>query len=170
LANSNLPFILFSCIQSQSGDATYKNIDIDTKQGARRSRSPNFSFDWLVPWPLRRQAMADVTLSLLNGKQCVAEEVFGWGQFVIELCIHEFRIGFICLNDLSTRHKPKAEEKEPRLLADIHEIREPLCHSESHLRTTLLYANMSAKAVYSALLKKGWSKETCRPRGRFRTF
>jgi hypothetical protein len=114
----------------------------------------------LVPWPLRRQAMADVTLSLLNGKQRVAEEVFGWGRFVVELGMHEFRTGFICLNDLSTRHKPKAEEKEPILLADIREIMEPHCQSESHLRTTLLYTNMTAKAVYSALLEKGWSKET----------
>jgi len=28
------------------------------------------------------------------------------------------------------------------------------------LRTTLLYANMTAKAVYDALLAKGWTKES----------
>ena len=114
----------------------------------------------LIPWPLRRQAMADVTLSLLKGKHRVAEDVFGWGRSVVELGMHELRTGFICLHDLSARQKPRTEEKEPRLLADIREIMEPHCQSESHLRTTLLYTNMTAKAVYNALLEKGWSEET----------
>jgi len=56
--------------------------------------------------------------------------------------------------------KPKAEDKEPKLLADIVEIMEPNSQSESRLRTTLLYKNMTAKAVYKALLLKGWSEET----------
>jgi hypothetical protein len=114
----------------------------------------------LIPWPLRRQAMADVTLSLLKGKYRVAEDVFGWGRSVVELGMHELRTGIVCLHDLSTRHKPRAEEKEPKLLADIREIMEPHCQSESHLRTTLLYTNMTAKTVYNALLEKGWSEET----------
>lgn len=114
----------------------------------------------LIPWPSRRQAMADVTQSLLNGKHRVAEDVFGWGRSVVELGMNELRTGIVCLHDTSTRHRPKAEEKEPELLADIREIMEPHCQSESHLRTTLLYTNMTAKAVYSALLEKGWSKET----------
>jgi hypothetical protein len=64
----------------------------------------------LIPWPLRRQAMADVTLSLIKGKHRVAEDVFGWGRSVVELGKHELRTGILCLHDLSTRRKPKAEE------------------------------------------------------------
>jgi hypothetical protein len=71
-----------------------------------------------------------------------------------------FERGLSCLSDLSTRQKPKAEKKEPGLLADIREIMEPHCQSESHLRTTLLYTNMTAQAVYNTLLQKGWSEET----------
>ena len=112
-----------------------------------------------IPWPHRRQAMADVTLTILNGKYRVAEDVFGWGRSVVELGMNELRTGLLCLHDLSTRQKPKTEEKEPRLLTDIREIMEPLCQSESHLRTTLLYTNMTAKEVYNALLEKGWSEE-----------
>jgi len=114
----------------------------------------------LIPWPLRRQAMADVTLSILNGKHRVAEDVFGWGRSSVELGMHELRTGISCLHDLSTRQKPKTEERDPGLLGDIREIMEPCCKSESHLRTTLLYTNMTAKAVYAALLEKGWSEET----------
>lgn len=113
----------------------------------------------LIPWPQRRQAMADVTLSLLKGKHRAAEEAFGWGRAVVELGMNELRTGLLCLNDISARKRPKAEEKEPELLADIREIMEPHCQSESHLRTTLLYTNMTAKSVYDALLEKGWSEE-----------
>jgi hypothetical protein len=114
----------------------------------------------LIPWPVRRCAMGDVTLTLLDGKHRVAEDVFGWGRTVVEVGIKEFQTGLLCLNDLSTRQKPKAEAKNPALLTEIRAIMEPQSESESHLRTTLLYTNMTAQAVYNALLEKGWSAES----------
>ena len=99
-------------------------------------------------------------ISLLDGKSRVAEDVFGWSRSTAELGMNEFRTKILCVNDLSNRRKPKAENKEPKLLADIVEIMEPHSQSESRLRTTLLYTNMTAKAVYKALLLKGWSEET----------
>ncbi len=114
----------------------------------------------LIPWPIRRTAMGDVTTSLLDGKPRVAEDVFGWNRATVELGMNEFRTKVLCINNISTRRKPKAEEKEPRLLADIIEIMNPYSQAESHLRTTLLYANMTAKAVYDALLAKGWPPES----------
>jgi len=65
----------------------------------------------------------------------------------------------LCVNDTSARQKPKTEEKNPALLADIMGIMEPHSESESHLRTTLLYTNMTAQTVYDALVEKGWSAE-----------
>lgn len=114
----------------------------------------------LIPWPIRRTAMGDVTTSLLDGKPRVAEDVFGWNRATVELGMNEFRTKVFCINNISTRRKPKAEEKEPRLLADIIEIMNPQSQAESHLRTTLLYSNMTAKAVYNALLAKGWPQES----------
>ena len=114
----------------------------------------------LIPWPIRRSAMGDVTTSLLDGKPRVAEDVFGWNRATVELGMNEFRTKVLCVNDISTRRKPKVEEKEPRLLADIIEIMNPHSQAESHLRTTLLYTNMTAKAVYDALLAKGWTNES----------
>jgi len=113
----------------------------------------------LIPWPIRRSAMGDVTASLLDGKPRVAEDVFGWNRATVVLGMNEFRTKILCINDISTRHKPKVEEKEPRLLADVIEIMNPHSQAESRLRTTLLYTNMTAKAVYDALLEKGWLKE-----------
>lgn len=113
----------------------------------------------LIPWPVRRLAMGDVTMTLLDGKPRVAEDVFGWGRATVELGMNEFRTKILCANDISTRHKPKAEDKDPRLLADIIEIMDPHSQAEPRLRTTLLYTNMTAKAVYDALVQKGWPEE-----------
>ena len=114
----------------------------------------------LIPWPERRRAMGDVTLSLLDGKHRVAEDVFGWSRSAVKVGINEFQSGISCVNDLSTRIKPKTEEKNPELLAEIHAIMEPYSENESGLRTTLLYTNMTAQAVYDALVEKGWSEES----------
>lgn len=114
----------------------------------------------LIPWPARRCAMGDVTLSLLDGKHRVAEDVFGWGRSVVEVGIKEFQTGISCVNDISQRLKPKTEVKNPELLVEIRNIMEPHSESESHLRTTLLYTNMTAEAVYDALVEKGWSAES----------
>ena len=39
----------------------------------------------MISWPARRQAMADVTNTLLDGKPRVAEDVFGWGRTAVVL-------------------------------------------------------------------------------------
>ena len=114
----------------------------------------------LIPWPERRRAMGDATLVLLDGKYRVAEDVFGWGRSVVQVGINEFKTGISCVNDLSTRIKPKTEEKNPKLLVEIHNIMEPHSEADSHLRTTLLHTDMTAKAVYDALVEKGWSVES----------
>ena len=113
----------------------------------------------LIPWPVRRSEMGDVTISVLDGNPRVAEDVFGWGRSTVELGISEFRTKILCINDLSTRHKPKAEDKDPRLLADIIEIMDPHSQAESRLRNTMIYTNMTATAVYDALVQKGWPEE-----------
>jgi len=113
----------------------------------------------LIPWPQRRSAMGDAALSLLDGKARVAEEFFGWNRGAVELGMNELRTGILCVNDISNRRRLKAEEKTPQLLADILEIMAPHSQAESHLRTTLLYTNLTPKAVYGALLEKGWKGE-----------
>lgn len=113
----------------------------------------------LIPWPQRRSAMGDAALSLLDGKARVAEDVFGWNRGTVELGMNELRTGILCVNDISNRRRLKAEEKTPQLLADILEIMAPHSQAESHLRTTLLYTNLTPKAVYGALLEKGWKGE-----------
>lgn len=113
-----------------------------------------------IPWPARRCAIGDVTLSLLEGKQRVAESVFGWQRTAVAVGMNECRTGIMCVNDISARRNPKIEEKNPKLLAEIQAIMEPHSASESSLRTTLLYTHMTAKAVHAALVAKGWTAES----------
>lgn len=101
-----------------------------------------------------------VTQSLLDGKHRVAESVFGWSRSAVQVGIKEFQTGISCVNDISTRIKPMTEDKNPNLLAEIRALMEPHSESESSLRTTLLYTNMTAKAVYDALVEKGWTVES----------
>ena len=110
-----------------------------------------------IPWPDRRRAMGDVTASLLEGKPRVAESVFGWSRYAVEVGIHEARSGMSCINDLSARRKPRTQDRHPDLLADIQSIMEPHSQNEARLRTTLLYTDMTARAVHEALVQKGWS-------------
>ena len=41
----------------------------------------------LIPWPVRRQAMGDVALTILDGKPRVAENEFGWSRSAVALGI-----------------------------------------------------------------------------------
>ncbi len=114
----------------------------------------------LIPWPVRRQAMGDVVLTILDGKPRVAEDVFGWNRSAVALGIKEFESGIACINDISERHKPKSEEKNPKLLESIRKIMEPCSQAEPRLRTTMLYTKMTARAVYNALVAEGWPEES----------
>lgn len=114
----------------------------------------------LIPWPVRRCAMGDVTVVLLDGKQRVAENVFGWNRRAVEVGIHEYQTGIACVNDISNRVEPRTEDKYPELLAEIQAIMESHSESESSLRTTLMYTNMTAKTVHEALVQKGWATQS----------
>lgn len=113
----------------------------------------------MVPWPLRRQAMATATNMLIDGKPRVSEDVFGWNRNAIELGQNELSTGISCINDLSNRKKPKTEEKYPEMIDDIHSIMEPECQADPQLRTTLKYTNMTGSAVLKALSEKGWAEK-----------
>ena len=113
----------------------------------------------LIPWPTRRLAMGDVTITVLDGKPRVAEDEFGWSRTAVTTGINECHSGIVCVNDLSERRKPKLEQKNPKLLEDIRRIMEPFSHADPQLRTTLLYSNITAQSVYDALVEAGWKPE-----------
>lgn len=113
----------------------------------------------LIPWPLRRKAMGDITLTLLEGNARTSETIFGWSRSGVTIGINECRSSIVCVNDISSRRKPRTEETQAGLLSDIKSIMEPESQAEPRLRTTIGYTNMTAQAVRDALLEKGWSED-----------
>ncbi|MBH2019732.1 hypothetical protein [Polaromonas sp.] len=67
---------------------------------------------------LERNGVSMEMVALLDGKQRVAEGVFGWNRSSVELGIHEHQTGIACVNDISARGKPKTEDKHPKLLTE----------------------------------------------------
>lgn len=113
----------------------------------------------MIPYPERRRAMGDITVSLLEDKARVAENVFGWNRNSVKVGVSEFRSGILCVNNISLRSKPKAEEKQPQLKDDMLAIITPCSQADPQLRTTLLYTNLTAQSVYDTLITRGWRKE-----------
>ena len=112
-----------------------------------------------IPYEDRRKAMGDVVNTLLGGRARQAEDVLGWNRHTVELGLNECRTGIRCISDITTRGKSKVEVQNPKLLKDIRELMEPHSESDSHLRTTLLHTNLTAKAVCGALLELGYTKD-----------
>jgi len=112
-----------------------------------------------IPYEERRKAMGDVVQTLLEGKSRKAEDVLGWSRATVELGLNEFRTNICCVSDVSARGKRRLEESNPQLLKDIEQIMAPHSESDSHLRTTLLHSNMTAKVVRNALIEKGYTND-----------
>ena len=113
----------------------------------------------MISWPIRRSAMGDVTLSLLDGKPRVAEDVFAGAGLRWNWAFTNS-----ALKSPASMMSRRAESqglriKIQKLLADIVEIMTPHCQAESRLKTTFSYTDLTAKAVYEFLLEKGWCEE-----------
>jgi transposase len=108
----------------------------------------------------RRLFMAEVTLKLCAGNARKAERRFGWGRETVTKGLHELRQGMRCLEDFSTRGRPRLEDKSPQLAQDIRAIVEPHTQADPEVKTARRYSNLSAADVLEALeIKKGYAKE-----------
>src|SRR5450755_3603197 len=108
----------------------------------------------------RRLFMAEVTLKLCAGNARQAERRFGWGRETVDKGLQELQHGMRCLEDFSTRGRPRLEDKSPQLAQDIRAIVEPHTQADPEVKTARRYSNLSAADVLEALqLKKGYAKE-----------
>jgi hypothetical protein len=62
-----------------------------------------------------------------------------------------------CLENSTARGRPRSEEKDPQLAADIRAIVEPHTHADPELKSARRYTNLSAAEVREALIAKGYS-------------
>ncbi len=57
------------------------------------------------------------------------------------------------------RGRPRCEQKDPQLAADIRAIVEPHTHADPELKSSRRYTNLSAAEVRDALIAKGYAAE-----------
>jgi hypothetical protein len=107
----------------------------------------------------RRLFVAEVATELCGGSARQAERRFGWGRATVEKGLHESCSGVRCLENFAARGRPRSEEKNPQLAADIRAIVEPHTQADPELKSSRRYTNLSAAEVREALIAKGYSKE-----------
>jgi Rhodopirellula transposase DDE domain len=107
----------------------------------------------------RRLFLAEVATELCDGSARKAERRFGWGRQTVEKGLHEAQQGIRCLEDFAARGRPRSEDKDPQLAADIRAIVEPHSHADPELKSPRRYTNLSAAEVRDALIAKGYSLE-----------
>jgi hypothetical protein len=108
----------------------------------------------------RRLFMAEVTTQLCGGSARVAERRFGWGRQTVQTGLHEARTGIRCLENFVARARPRSEDLNPQLAADIRAIVEPHTQTDPELKSSRRYTNLSAAEVRQTLLAKGYADNT----------
>jgi Rhodopirellula transposase DDE domain len=69
--------------------------------------------------------------------------------------LHEASQGILCVENFSGRGRPRSEQADPRLAADIRAFVEPFTQADPELKSSRLYTNVSAAEVRRALVEKG---------------
>jgi Rhodopirellula transposase DDE domain len=129
--------------------------------------APNPSFDALIRSAARRLKghqrrlfLAEVASHLCEGSARQAERRFGWGRQTVQLGLHESRGHIRCLENFAAKGQKRSEDKDPQLARDIRAIVEPHTQTDPELKSSRLYANLSAAEVLQALIDKGHAAES----------
>ena len=102
----------------------------------------------------RRQFQAEMAIKYCRSNPRCAERVFGWGRAAVNTGLNELRTGIRCLEDYSTRGRPRSEETRPELVQEIHALVEAEAQADPKFQTPLAYTRITAKAVREQLLAK----------------
>lgn len=109
----------------------------------------------------KRAFMAQVAADYFDSSARKTETYLGWGRATVQLGLHERRVGVECLGNYRARGDKTTEEKQPQLEADIRQLVDGQSQADPQLRTTFLYARVSAQAVRDALIEgKGYTDES----------
>ena len=100
----------------------------------------------------RRQFQAEMAIKYCGSNPRCAERVFGWGRDAVNTGLNELRTGIRCVENYSTRGRPKSEEKSPQLVQEIHALVEPKTQADPKFQTPLAYTRITARAVRERLV------------------
>ncbi len=93
-----------------------------------------------------------MAIKYCHGNPRCAERIFGWGRDAVNTGLNERRTGIRCVENYSTRGRPKSEEKSPELVQEIHALVEPQTQADPKFQTPLAYTRITAKAVRERLV------------------
>lgn len=102
----------------------------------------------------RRQFQAEMAIKYCDSNPRRAEEKFGWGREAVNTGLNELRTGIRCLEDYSTRGRPKSEDCDEDLARDIHALVESESQADPKFQTALAFTRITAKAVHERLLEQ----------------
>jgi hypothetical protein len=107
----------------------------------------------------RRLFQAEVATGLCGGNARQAERRFGWGRDTVATGMNELRSGLRCREDFAARGRPRSEQRDPQLAADIRAIVEPHTYADPELKSARRYTNLSAAEVRTALIARGYAED-----------
>ncbi|MDF5726028.1 MAG: hypothetical protein PUP91_37400 [Rhizonema sp. PD37] len=102
----------------------------------------------------KRDFMAKVTEDYFDGSARQAETVLGWNRRTVQLGLDERRTGMMCVDNYQARGRHKTEEILPNIKADIQSLVDDQAQADPKLKSSFLYARISARAVREALVSQ----------------
>jgi hypothetical protein len=102
----------------------------------------------------KRMFMAETVNELGYGAQSACEKQLGWCRNTIRKGQKETKASVICIDNFQGRGRKKAEEINPRLLADIKSIVEPDAQADPAMNSDRLYIKFTANEVRKQLKKR----------------
>ena len=100
----------------------------------------------------KREFMAKVTQDYFDGSARKAESVMGWNRRSVQLGLHERRTGLRCVDNYQARGRHKSEQVLPDLEADIRSLVDAQAQADPKLKSSFLYARISARAVRNRMV------------------
>ena len=104
----------------------------------------------------RRTFQAAMALKYCAGSARQAEAVFGWSRQAVELGLHEYRTGIVCLSAQSVVGGDLLwEEKHPEAAAMLWDLAQAHSQQDPTLRSTLAFTRLTAAEALKPLRAQG---------------
>ena len=108
----------------------------------------------------KRDFIAKVTQDYFDGSARKAETIMGWNRRSVELGLNERRTGLRSVDNYQARGRHKSEQVLPNLETDIRSLVDAQAQADPKLKSSFLYARISARAVREALVSRSGYEES----------
>ena len=108
----------------------------------------------------RRAFQAIMTLKYCTGKARLAERLFGWGRYTVQLGLNEQRTGIICQGAQAAYSGDKLwEEKHAGVAQALWAMAGSYSQQDPTFHTSLLYTRLTAAKALKQLIEQGFQAD-----------